>query len=61
MEERFDKFRKLNDAMLPRQVRLVQHTTRRVVAVVFSSLSTENDGTPLVLDIPSNAERVFLH
>jgi outer membrane lipoprotein-sorting protein len=58
LEERFEKFRDLGDASLPRQIRLTQHQSRRVVAVAFSSLAINDGDVPLVLDIPTNAERV---
>jgi outer membrane lipoprotein-sorting protein len=58
LEERFEKFRDLGDAWLPRQIRLTQHQAHRVVAVAFSSLAINAGGVPLVLDVPTNAERV---
>jgi outer membrane lipoprotein-sorting protein len=58
LEERFEKFRSLGDASLPRQIRVTQQQARRIVAVAFSSLAINADGVPLVLDIPTNAERV---
>jgi len=58
LEERFERFRDLGDASLPRQIRLTQQQARRVVAVAFSSLAINADVVPLVLDIPTNAERV---
>jgi outer membrane lipoprotein-sorting protein len=58
IEERFERFRDLGDASLPRQIRLTEHQARRVVAVAFSSSAINAGGVPLVLDIPSNAERV---
>ena len=58
LEERFERFRDLGDASLPRQIRLTQHQARRVVAVSFSSLDINAGAVPLVLDIPTNAERV---
>lgn len=58
LEERFEKFRDLGDASLPRQIRLTQHQARRVVAVAFSSLVINTGDAPLVLDVPTNAERV---
>ncbi len=58
LEERFERFRDLGEALLPRQIRLTQHQARRVVAVAFSSLAINADAVPLVLDIPINAERV---
>lgn len=58
LEERFEKFRDLGDASLPRQIRLTQYQARRVVAVAFSSLTIDAGGVPLLLDIPTNAERV---
>jgi outer membrane lipoprotein-sorting protein len=58
LEERFEKFRDLGDASLPRQIRVMQHQSHRVVAVAFSSLAIDAGGVPLVLDIPTNAERV---
>lgn len=58
LEERFERFRDLGDASLPRQIRLTQQQARRVVAVAFSSLAIDAGGVPLVLDIPTNAERV---
>ncbi|MGA3246239.1 MAG: DUF4292 domain-containing protein [Bacteroidota bacterium] len=60
LEERFERFRDLGDASLPRQIRLTQQQARRVVAVAFSSLAINADVVPLVLDIPTNAERVRL-
>lgn len=58
LEERFEKFRDLGDASLPRLIRLTQHQARRVVAVAFSSLTINTDDVPLMLDVPTNAERV---
>lgn len=58
LEERFEKFRDLGDVSLPRQIRLTQHQARRVVAVAFSSLAINTGDVPLVLDVPTNAERV---
>jgi outer membrane lipoprotein-sorting protein len=58
LEERFEKIRDAGSASLPRQIRLTQHQAHRVVAVAFSSLEVNIDGGPLVLDIPTNAERV---
>jgi len=58
LEERFDKFRDLGDASLPRQIRIIQHVSRRIVAVAFSDLAINTQGAPLVLDVPTNAERV---
>ena len=58
LEERFDKFRTAGEASLPRQIRLTQHQAHRVVAVAFSSLAINVDTAPLVLEIPTNAERV---
>ena len=58
LEERFEKFRDLGDASLPRQIRLTQYQARRVVAVAFSSLAINTGDVPLVLDVPTNAERV---
>jgi hypothetical protein len=58
LEERFEKFRDLGDASLPRQIRITQHLTRRVVAVAFSTLAINTGAVPLVLDVPTNAERV---
>jgi outer membrane lipoprotein-sorting protein len=58
LEERFEKFRDLGGASLPRQIRLTQHQARRLVAVAFSSLAIDSSGVPLVLDVPTNAERV---
>jgi outer membrane lipoprotein-sorting protein len=58
LEERFEKFRDLGDAALPRQLRLMQHQSQRAVAVAFSSLAINAGGVPLVLDVPTNAERI---
>jgi outer membrane lipoprotein-sorting protein len=58
LEERFEKFRGVGDVSLPRQIRLTQHQARRIVAVAFSSLDVNTDSVPLVLDIPTNAERI---
>ncbi|MBF8294836.1 MAG: hypothetical protein HW389_1381 [Bacteroidetes bacterium] len=58
LEERFEKFQDLGGASLPRHIRLTQHQARRLVAVAFSSLSINTSDVPLVLDIPTNAERV---
>jgi len=58
LEERFERFRDVGDASLPRQIRLTQHQARRVVAVAFSSLAINAGDAPLVIDIPTNAERV---
>ena len=58
LEERFERFRGVGEASLPRQIRLTEHQARRVVAVAFSSLDINAGGAPLVLDIPTNAERV---
>jgi hypothetical protein len=58
LEERFEKFRNLGEASLPRQIRLTQHQARRVVAVAFSSFAINTGTVPLVLDVPTNAERV---
>jgi hypothetical protein len=58
LEERFERFRDLGEASLPRQIRVTEHQARRVVAVAFSSLAINAGGVPLVLDIPTNAERV---
>jgi outer membrane lipoprotein-sorting protein len=58
LEERFEKFRDVGDASLPRQIRLTEHVARRVVAVAFSTLAINTSGVPLVLDVPTNAERV---
>jgi outer membrane lipoprotein-sorting protein len=58
LEERFEKFRDAGNASLPRHIRLTQHQARRVVAVAFSSLDINTDSVPLVLDVPTNAERV---
>jgi outer membrane lipoprotein-sorting protein len=58
LEERFEKFRDVGDASLPRQIRLTEHLARRVVAVAFSTLAINTSGVPLVLDVPTNAERV---
>ena len=58
LEERFEKFKAVGDASLPRQIRLTQHQAHRVVAVAFSSLAINTDAAPLVLEIPTNAERV---
>jgi outer membrane lipoprotein-sorting protein len=58
LEERFENFRALGDASLPRYVRLTQQLSRRVVAVSFSSFAINDGGVPLMLDVPTNAERV---
>lgn len=58
LEERFEKFRTLGEASLPRHIRLTQHRSRRAVAVSFSSLVINTGGDPLVLDVPRNAKRV---
>jgi outer membrane lipoprotein-sorting protein len=58
LEERFERFRDVGEASLPRQIRLTQHQARRVVAVTFSSLAVNAGDAPLVIDIPTNAERV---
>jgi outer membrane lipoprotein-sorting protein len=58
LEERFEKFRELDGASLPRHIRITQHQARRLVAVAFSSLAINTSGVPLVLDVPTNAERV---
>ncbi|MCX6132861.1 MAG: DUF4292 domain-containing protein [Ignavibacteriales bacterium] len=58
VEERFEKFRDVGGTSLPRQIRITQHQAHRVVAVAFSSLAIDADSSPLVLDIPTNAERV---
>jgi len=58
LEERFDKFKEVGTASLPRQIRLTQHQSHRVVAVAFSSLDVGTDGAPLTIEIPNNAERV---
>lgn len=57
-EERFERFRTLGDASLPRLIRLTQHRSRRLVAVSFSSLAINTGSDPLVLDVPNNAERI---
>jgi outer membrane lipoprotein-sorting protein len=58
LEERFEKFRDLGDASLPRQIRITQQLNKRVVAVAFSALAINTGAVPLVLDVPTNAERV---
>jgi hypothetical protein len=58
LEERFEKFRDLGAASLPRQIRLTQHQARRVVAVAFSTLAINTGEVPLVLEVPTNAEHV---
>ncbi len=58
LDERFEKFRDLGEASLPRQIRLTQNQARRVVAVVFSTLAINTGDAPLVLEVPTNAERV---
>ena len=59
LEERFEKFRALGEASLPRQIRITQHLSRRIVAVAFSDLAINTGAAPLVLDVPTNAERVY--
>jgi outer membrane lipoprotein-sorting protein len=58
LEERFERFRDAGDASLPRHIRITQHQARRVVAVAFSSLDINTERVPLVVDVPTNAERV---
>ena len=58
LEERFERFRDVGDASLPRHIRITQHQARRVVAVAFSSLDINTERIPLVVEVPPNAERV---
>jgi outer membrane lipoprotein-sorting protein len=57
-EERYEKFRTIGDASLPRFIRVTQHTSQRMIGVIFSSLDINTGGSPLELDIPKNAERI---
>lgn len=57
-EERYEKFRTFGDASLPRFIRVTQHTGQRMIGVTFSSLAINTGGSPLVVDIPKNAERI---
>jgi outer membrane lipoprotein-sorting protein len=57
-EERYEKFRTVGDASLPRFIRVTQHISRRMIGVTFSSLDINTGGSPLVVDIPKNAERI---
>jgi outer membrane lipoprotein-sorting protein len=57
-EERYEKFRTFGDASLPRFIRVTQHTSQRMIGVTFSSLAINTGGSPLVLEIPKNAERI---
>jgi outer membrane lipoprotein-sorting protein len=57
-EERYEKFRSVGDAVLPRLIRVTQHASQRMVGVNFSSLTINTGGSPLVVDIPKNAERI---
>jgi len=57
-EERYEKFRTFGDASLPRFIRVTQHTSQRMIGVTFSSLAINTGGSPLVVDIPKNAERI---
>lgn len=58
LEERFERFRDAGNIFLPRHIRITQQQARRIVAVAFSSLDVNTDSLPLVLDVPTNAERV---
>lgn len=58
LEARFERFRSVGEVSLPRYVRLIQHAARRAVSVSFSTLDVNPGRAPLVLDIPSNAERI---
>ena len=57
-EERYEKFRTYGDALLPRFIRVTQHTSQRMIGVTFSSLDINTGGSPLVVEIPKNAERI---
>jgi outer membrane lipoprotein-sorting protein len=57
-EERYEKFRMYGDASLPRFIRVTQHSSQRMIGVTFSSLDINTGSTPLVVDIPKNAERI---
>ena len=61
LEERYEKFRTYGDASLPRFIRVTQHTSQRMIGVTFSSLAINTGGSPLVVDIPKNAERIRWH
>jgi outer membrane lipoprotein-sorting protein len=58
LEERFERIRAVGQVSLPRYIRLTQHTARRTVSVSFSTLDVNPGRTPLVLDIPANAEHI---
>jgi outer membrane lipoprotein-sorting protein len=57
-EERYEKFRAVGDASLPRFIRVTQQTSQRMIGVTFSSIDINTGGAPLVVDIPKNAERI---
>jgi hypothetical protein len=58
LEARFERFRSTGEVSLPRHIRLIQHAARRAVSVSFSTLDVNPGRTPLVLDVPANAERI---
>jgi hypothetical protein len=58
LEARFERFRSTGEVSLPRHIRLIQHNARRAVSVSFSTLDVNPGRTPLVLDVPANAERI---
>ena len=58
LEERFEKFRMVGEVSLPRYIRLTQQTARRAVSVSFSKLAVNASRAPLMIEIPSNAERI---
>jgi len=58
VEERYEKFRTLGGASLPRFIRVIHHASRRAIGVMFSSLAINTAGAPLIVEIPKNAEQI---
>ena len=57
-EERYEKFRTFGDAWLPKFIRVTQHASQRAIGVMFSSIDLNTGGSPLIVEIPKNVERI---
>ncbi|MEX1274573.1 MAG: DUF4292 domain-containing protein [Bacteroidota bacterium] len=58
-EQRFTNFRALEGTSVPHSVRITQHRERRTIAISYSSVSVNTGEFQLLLNVPTNAKRIY--
>ncbi|MBM4162204.1 MAG: DUF4292 domain-containing protein [Ignavibacteria bacterium] len=59
-EQRFSNFRSIQGTSLPHQIRFLQFKERRAVSISFSTMMVNAGELHFLLDVPKNAQRVWI-